>query len=56
MSDIKIFQDLQNNVMDRLINALSLLAKAFHGELVGQDMGDESAEVLVERVRKGRKD
>lgn len=34
----------------------SLLAKAFRGELVEQDADDESAEELVEMVRKGRKE
>ena len=34
----------------------SLLAKAFRGELVEQDAGDESAEELVERIREERKD
>lgn len=34
----------------------SLLAKAFRGELVEQDARDESAEVLVERIRKAREE
>ena len=34
----------------------SLLAKAFRGELVEQDAGDESAEVLVGRIRKAREE
>ena len=32
----------------------SLLAKAFRGELVGQDVHDEPVSALVERVKKGR--
>ncbi len=32
----------------------SLLAKAFRGELVEQEEGDESAAGLVERIRKGK--
>jgi type I restriction enzyme S subunit len=31
----------------------SLLAKAFRGELVEQDVNDESAERLLERVKAG---
>ncbi|MBE7536573.1 MAG: restriction endonuclease subunit S [Anaerolineales bacterium] len=32
----------------------SLLAKAFRGELVGQDPNDESASILLERIREAR--
>ena len=32
----------------------SLLAKAFRGELVGQEAGDEDASALVERIRKAK--
>jgi type I restriction enzyme S subunit len=39
-------------VVDRLTPAL--LAKAFRGELVPQDPGDESASVLLERIRAAR--
>lgn len=34
----------------------SLLAKAFRGELVGQDPNDESASILIERIKAGRED
>lgn len=39
-------------IVDRLIP--SLLAKAFRGELVPQDPGDEPASVLLERIRAAR--
>jgi type I restriction enzyme S subunit len=39
-------------VVDRLTPAL--LAKAFRGELVPQDQGDEPASVLLERIRAAR--
>ena len=32
----------------------ALLSKAFRGELVAQDPGDEPASVLLERIRAGR--
>jgi type I restriction enzyme S subunit len=40
----------------RLLNHLeqATLAKAFRGELVPQDINDESASVLLERIREAR--
>jgi hypothetical protein len=34
---------------------MSILTKAFNGELVPQDPEDESASVLLERIKEGRK-
>jgi len=64
MSDIKLFRIAANSVsqvegqsvavehVERLTP--SLLAKAFRGELVGQEAGNETAEKLLERMRKMR--
>jgi len=43
---------IARKVVDRLTPAL--LAKAFRGELVPQDPGDEPASVLLERIRAAR--